>query len=130
RSMAVIGAGVIGIEYATIFSALDTQVTVIDPKSTILDFIDREIVEDFVYQLRDRNMKLILGQKAETVEKRDNGKCEIMLDNGRRVTCDMVLYAAGRVGATDSLNLAAAGLSADSRGRLNVNPETFQTDVP
>jgi NAD(P) transhydrogenase len=129
RSMAVIGAGVIGIEYATIFSALDTQVTVIDPKPTILDFIDKEIVEDFIYQLRDRNMKLILGQKAETVEKLANGKCEITLDNGRHVTCDMVLYAAGRVGATDSLNLAAAGLTADDRGRLSVNPETFQTDV-
>jgi len=130
RSLAVIGAGVIGIEYATIFSALDTQVTVIDPKPTILDFIDREIVEDFIYQLRDRNMKLILGQKADKVEKLANGKCEITLDNGRHVTCDMVLYAAGRVGATDSLNLAAAGLTADSRGRLSVNPETFQTEVP
>ena len=130
RSMAVIGAGVIGIEYATIFSALDTQVTVIDPKPTILDFIDKEIVEDFVYQLRDRNMKLILGQKADKVEKLDNGKCSITLDNGRHVTCDMVLYAAGRMGATDSLNLAAAGLEADSRGRLSVNPETFQTSVP
>jgi NAD(P) transhydrogenase len=130
RSMAVIGAGVIGIEYATIFSALDTQVTVIDPKPTILDFIDKEIVEDFIYELRDRNMKLILGQKADKVEKLENGKCEITLDNGRHVTCDMVLYAAGRVGATDSLNLAAAGLTADSRGRLSVNPETFQTEVP
>lgn len=130
RSVAVIGGGVIGIEYATIFSALDTQVTVIDPKPTILDFIDREIVEDFIYQLRDRNVKLILGQVAETVEKLDNGKCSITLDNGRHVVCDMVLYAAGRVGATDSLNLAAAGLSADARGRLSVNPETFQTEVP
>ncbi len=69
RSMVVIGAGVIGIEYATIFSALDTAVTVIDPKATMLDFIDKEIVEDFTYQLRDRNMKLMLGQKADKVEK-------------------------------------------------------------
>ena len=130
RAMAVIGAGVIGIEYATIFSALDTQVTVIDPKPTILDFIDREIVEEFIHDLRDRNMKLILGQKADKVEKLENGKCEITLDNGRHVICDMVLYAAGRVGATDSLNLGAAGLTADSRGRLSVNPETFQTEVP
>ncbi|MCF3642105.1 Si-specific NAD(P)(+) transhydrogenase [Rhizobium sp. TRM95111] len=130
RSIAVIGAGVIGIEYATIFSALDMQVTVIDPKPTILDFIDKEIVEDFIYQLRDRNMKLILGQKADKVEKLDNGKCAITLDNGRHVTTDMVLYAAGRMGATDSLNLAAAGLGADARGRLDVNPETFQTSVP
>ena len=129
RSMVVIGAGVIGIEYATIFSALDTQVTLIDPKSTMLDFIDKEIVEDFIYQLRDRNMKLFLGQKAEKVV-HQNGKVELTLDNGRRLTTDMVLFAAGRMGATDTLNLPAAGLEADNRGRLSVNPETFATKVP
>ena len=129
RSMVVIGAGVIGIEYATIFSALDTQVTLIDPKSTMLDFIDKEIVEDFIYQLRDRNMKLMLGQKAEKVVRQD-GKVELTLDNGRRLVTDMVLFAAGRMGATDTLNLAAAGLEADNRGRLSVNPETFATKVP
>ncbi|MDE1158817.1 MAG: Si-specific NAD(P)(+) transhydrogenase [Neorhizobium sp.] len=130
RSVVVIGAGVIGIEYATIFSALDTAVTVIDPKSTMLDFIDKEIIEDFIYQLRDRNMKLLLGQKAEKVEKLDNGKVQVTVDTGRRIVVDMVLFAAGRMGATDGLNLAAAGLEADSRGRLKVNPETFQTNVP
>ncbi|SIQ02389.1 NAD(P) transhydrogenase [Rhizobium sp. RU20A] len=130
RSMVVIGAGVIGIEYATIFSALDAQVTVIDPKSTMLDFIDKEIVEDFTYQLRDRNMKLILGTKADKVEKDADGRCRITLDNGRILHSEMVLFAAGRMGATDTLNLEAAGLAADSRGRLSVNPETFQTSVP
>lgn len=129
RSMIVIGAGVIGIEYATIFSALDTAVTVIDPKATMLDFIDKEIIEDFTYQLRDRNMKLLLGQKADKVEKLENGKVELTLDSGRRLTTDMVLFAAGRMGATDMLNLEAIGLEADSRGRLKVNPETFQTSV-
>ncbi|ASY62855.1 Soluble pyridine nucleotide transhydrogenase [Sinorhizobium sojae CCBAU 05684] len=130
RSLVVIGAGVIGIEYATIFSALDTQVTVIDPKSTMLDFIDKEIVEDFTYQLRDRSMKLCLGQKAEKVERLDDGKVVLTLHNGRKLTTDMVLFAAGRMGATDALNLPAAGLEADSRGRLKVNPETFETAVP
>lgn len=130
RSMTVIGAGVIGIEYATIFSALDTAVTVIDPKPTMLDFIDKEIIEDFTYQLRDRNMKIMLGTKADKVKRLDNGKVELLLDNGRRLVSDMVLFAAGRMGATDTLNLAAAGLEADSRGRLKVNPETFQTSVP
>ncbi|MEY9769441.1 NAD(P) transhydrogenase [Sinorhizobium fredii] len=130
RSLVVIGAGVVGIEYATIFSALDTQVTVIDPKATMLDFIDKEIVEDFTYQLRDRNMKLNLGQKAEKVERLDDGKVMLTLDNGRKITTDMVLFAAGRMGATEAVNLPAAGLEADSRGRLSVNPETFQTTVP
>ena len=130
RSMVVIGAGVIGIEYATIFSSLDTQVTLLDPKSTMLDFIDREIVEDFTYQLRDRNMKLLLGQKADKVTRLENGKVEVTLGSGRRIVTDMVLFAAGRMGATDDLNLPAAGLEADSRGRLTVNPETFATSVP
>ncbi|TWF56388.1 Si-specific NAD(P)(+) transhydrogenase [Neorhizobium alkalisoli] len=130
RSLVVIGAGVIGIEYATIFSALDTAVTVIDPKATMLDFIDKEIVEDFTYQLRDRNMKLMLGQKAEKVEHMPDGKVQVTVDSGRRIITDMVLFAAGRMGATDTLNLAAAGLEADSRGRLRVNPETFETSVP
>ncbi len=129
RSMVVIGAGVIGIEYATIFSALDTAVTVVEPRDTMLDFIDKEIVEDFTYQLRDRNMKLIFGQTVETVEKID-GKCRVTLKNGRVLIAEMVLFAAGRVGATDTLNLSACGLEADNRGRLKVNPETFQTAVP
>lgn len=130
RTMVVIGAGVIGIEYATIFSALDTAVTVIDPKSTMLDFIDKEIIEDFTYQLRDRNMKLLLGTKADKVERLDTGKVQLTLDSGRHLVTDMVLFAAGRMGATDTLNLQAVGIEADSRGRLKVNPETFQTSVP
>lgn len=131
RSLIVVGAGVIGIEYATIFSALDTQVTVVEPRETMLDFIDKEIVEDFTYQLRDRNMKLIFGQTVESVEREPNGgKCRVTLKSGRSLQAEMVLFAAGRVGATDTLNLAAAGLEADNRGRLKVDPETFQTSVP
>ncbi|MGE6740193.1 Si-specific NAD(P)(+) transhydrogenase [Allorhizobium pseudoryzae] len=131
RSLVVVGAGVIGIEYATIFSALDTQVTVVEPRDTMLDFIDKEIVQDFAYQLRDRNMKLIFGQTVETVTREaETGKCRVTLKSGRALQAEMVLFAAGRVGATDTLNLAAAGLEADSRGRLKVDPETFQTAVP
>lgn len=130
RSMVVIGAGVIGIEYATIFSALDTAVTVVEPRDTMLEFIDKEIVEDFSYQLRDRNMKLIFGQTVEKVEKEPSGRCRVTLQNGRVLTAEMVLFAAGRVGATDLLNLEACGLTADSRGRIKVDPETFQSSVP
>jgi len=130
RSIIVVGAGVIGIEYATIYSALDTAVTVVEPRQTMLDFIDKEIVDDFIYQLRDRNMKLLFGQSAEKIEREPNGKCKVTLSNGRTVSAEMVLYAAGRMGATSALNLEAAGLTADSRGRIKVNPETFQTDVP
>ena len=130
RSMIVVGAGVIGIEYATIYSALDTAVTVVEPRTTMLDFIDREIVDDFTYQLRDRNVKLLFGQSADKIEREPNGRCKVTLSNGRTVTAEMVLYAAGRMGATAALKLENAGLQADARGRIKVNPLTFQTDVP
>ena len=96
----------------------------------MLDFLDKEIVEDFAYQLRDRNMKLVFGQTVEKVEKEPSGKCRVTLQNGRSMIAEMVLFAAGRVGATDSLDLAACGLEADNRGRIKVDPETFQTAVP
>ena len=130
RSMIVIGAGVIGVEYATIFSALDTAVTLVEPRDSMLDFIDKEILQDFTYQLRDRNMKLIFGQPVDRIEKDAGGKCRVTLKSGRTLQADMVLFAAGRMGATDTLNLGAIGIEADNRGRIKVAPETFQTDVP
>ncbi len=94
RSMIVIGAGVIGIEYATIYSTLDTVVTVIEPRASMLDFIDKEIVEDFSYQLRDRNMKLLFGETPKRSSASRNGKCKVTLASGRSLHADMVLYAA------------------------------------
>lgn len=129
RSITVIGAGVIGIEYASIFSALDTHVTLVEPRDSMLDFIDRELIEDFTYQLRDRGMKIMFGNAVKTVSRTD-GVCEVNLENGRRIRTEMVLFAAGRIGSTDRLNIGACGLEADHRGRLSVDPKTFQTAVP
>ena len=129
RSLAVIGAGVIGVEYASIFSALDVPVTLIETRDTMLDFIDRELIDDFTHQLRDRGITMRFGKPIEGIEKTEAG-CIASFDGGRVVKADMILYAAGREGATDALNLEAAGLSADSRKRLKVDPKTFQTDVP
>jgi NAD(P) transhydrogenase len=129
RSIAVVGAGVIGTEYATIFSALDVKVTLIDPTDTLLPFVDRELIDEFVHDLRDRGMTLRLCCKAESIEV-DSAGCTINLDGGRVVRADMVLFTAGRMGATASLNLEAAGLQPDSRGRLKVDTVTFQTAAP
>lgn len=129
RSLTVIGAGVIGMEYATIFSALDISVTVIEPRAHILSFIDDELIAEFTHELRDRGMKLRLGCRAEKVS-RDGHNCFVDLSDGRRVKSEMVLYAAGRVGASTELGLDAIGLTPDSRGRLKVDPESFETDVP
>jgi len=130
RSLAVVGAGVIGLEYATIFSALDVPVTIIEPRKNFLEFIDREIIEEFVHELRKRGVNFRLGCKLDHVEFDAQGWPVAVLDDQRRIRSDMLLYAAGRVGATDALRLDACGLAADERGRLAVDPETFQTRVP
>jgi NAD(P) transhydrogenase len=130
RSLTVIGAGVIGIEYATIFSALDVSVTLVESRSSLLDFIDRELIEEFVHDLRDRNVALRLGSPVTSIALSESGRPIVKLANGRVITSDMLLFAAGRVGATDTLNLAAAGLTADNRGRIAVEPKSMQTAVP
>jgi NAD(P) transhydrogenase len=129
RSLTVVGAGVIGIEYATIFSAMDVPVTLIESRNTILDFIDREIIDEFVHELRDRGMIIRLGAEVSKVERKGNWVTTTLAD-GREVRTEMLLYAAGRKGATEALDLEKCGLSVDNRGRLQVDPKTFQTAVP
>jgi len=130
RSMTVIGAGVIGVEYATIFSALDVGVTLIEPRNSFLDFIDKELIDEFMHDLRDRNVGLRLGSAVTSIVVNDGGKVVTTLADGRMVTSEMLLFAAGRVGATDRLNLESTGIATDHRGRIVVNPATLQTSVP
>jgi len=130
RSLAVIGAGVIGVEYATIFSALDVPVTLIEPRETMLDFVDKELINDFLHQLTDRGLVLRLGHKVESIDVPDDGPCVCHMAGGRVAKADMVLFAAGRVGATSALDLDKCGLTTDHRGRIKVDPATYQTDVP
>jgi NAD(P) transhydrogenase len=129
RSLTVVGAGVIGLEYATIFAALDVPVTLVEPRPRLLEFMDQEVVEHLVHQLRDRGMRLLLGGEVERITI-DRGQALCELADGREVRSDMLLYTAGRQGATGSLNLAACGLAADERGRLKVEPGSCQTEVP
>ncbi len=129
RTLTVIGAGVIGVEYATIFSALDVPVTLVEPRDTILDFIDREVSDDFIHQMRDRGMNVRLGSAVKEV--RSKADCaEVELADGRMIRSEMVLYAAGRTGNVGKLGLDVIGVDADNRGRIKVDPETFQTTVP
>ena len=130
KSLTVVGAGVIGIEYATIFSALDVPVTVIEPRADFLEFIDREIIDEFMHDLRERGIQFRLGAHVERVELDGEGYAVSHLSDGRTVRSEMLLYAAGRQGATKDLGLENCGLTADSRGRLAVDPVTFQTSVP
>ncbi len=112
RTMTVIGAGVIGVEYATIFSALDTKITLIDSRNTILDFVDVDIVDSFRHDLQDRGIALRLGEDVQSVVRRPDGRVETRMKSGRRVASDLVMVAAGRIGATASLALGNAGLQA------------------
>jgi NAD(P) transhydrogenase len=128
RHLTVVGAGVIGVEYATIFSALDIRVTLIEARSEMLEFVDRELLANFTHDIRNRGIALRLGCKVKGIE-RNGAECTIRLEDGRTVRSDMVLYAAGRMGATRDLNLAACGLECDDRGRLEVDKSTFRTSV-
>ena len=128
RSLAVIGAGVIGVEYATIFSALDVSVTLIEPRMSFLDFIDKEIIDELMHDLRDRNVRLRLGAAVTGIAATDD-HVETTLADGRVVGSEMLLFAAGRVGATDRLNLDSVGIATDHRGRIVVDARTLQTSV-
>ena len=131
RSLTVIGAGVIGCEYATAFAALGVRVTLIDKRPQLLDFVDREIVDHLVYQMRQNRMTLRLGEAVESVEQYDDDRGEhvrIRLASGKQIVTHKALYAVGRSGAVGSLRLDAAGIEADGRGRLSVDGH-YRTEI-
>ena len=128
RSMVVAGAGVIGIEYASMFAALGTKVTVVEQRDRMLEFCDIEVVEALKYHLRDLAVTFRFGETVASVEARPEGAIA-SLKSGKKIPADVVMYSAGRQGMSDELNLAAAGLRADHRGRIEVD-ENFRTAVP
>ena len=128
RSLTVVGAGVIGVEYATIFSTLDVNVTLVEGRDTMLDFIDNEVLMHFRHDIVDEGIRLQFGQKVSKIECRKSGTCVVHLESNRAIASDMILFAAGRVGSTEKLNLDKVGIEVDSRGRLKVN-ENFQTSA-
>jgi NAD(P) transhydrogenase len=130
--MAVVGAGVIGCEYASMFATLGVRVTVIDKRPELLGFIDDEISDHLTYSLRENRVTLRLTEEVgamEEVADESGRRVKIFLNSGKTVTCDCVLYSIGRTGATAKLKLEAAGLAPDDRGRLRVN-DCYQTSVP
>jgi NAD(P) transhydrogenase len=129
RELIVVGAGVIGLEYASMMTALNIKVTIIEQRPTILDFVDREIIESLDYFMRQRGAVFRLGEKLVSVEVDEKNRVVANLDSGKRVHGDALLYTVGRRTNADLLNLEAAGLAADDRGRIQVN-DFFQTSVP
>src|SRR5262249_43791660 len=131
RSLAVVGGGVIGLEYACIFAALGVRVTLVDARAQLLPFVDREIMDALVYHLRANRATLHLGETVSSVESyRDEhgAHVRLCLASGKQVLTEKALYSVGRRGATDTLDLEAAGPASDDRGRLRVN-EHYQTAV-
>ncbi|MBY6679781.1 Si-specific NAD(P)(+) transhydrogenase [Rhodococcus sp. BP-316] len=126
-SMVVVGAGVIGIEYASMFAALGCKVTVVEKRDTMLDFCDREIVESLQFHLRDLAVTFRFGEAVTAVDVGPSGTVTT-LASGKKIPAETVMYSAGRQGMTDGLDLEKAGLEADARGRIDVDDD-FQTKV-
>jgi NAD(P) transhydrogenase len=126
-SMVVVGGGVIGVEYASMFAALGVKVTLIEQRDRILDFCDAEIVEGLRYHLRETGVTLRIGERVAGVDVNDGGTLT-RLASGKKIVADSVLYSAGRQGAVGGLRLDAIGLEADERGRISVD-EKFRTAV-
>lgn len=138
RSMIVVGGGVIGTEYASMMAALGVRVTIIEGRPRLLDFVDQEVTEALQYHLRQMGTTLRLGEKVvsiRTIEPPEGSRseglmAEAVLESGKTLRAECLMYCIGRQGATHSLNLPAAGLSADNRGRIEVDRTNFQTKVP
>ena len=116
QTLVVVGAGVIGIEYASMFAAVGTKVTVVDTRRELLPFCDSEIVRALQLSLRDLGVIFRLGETVEAVERHESGAL-IMLKSGKRIAAETVLYSAGRQGATASLGLETSASSSTSAAR-------------
>ena len=126
-SMVVVGAGVIGIEYASMFAALGTKVTVVEKRSDMLDFCDPEIIEALKFHLRDLAVTFRFGEEVTAVDVGAAGTVTT-LASGKQIPAETVMYSAGREGQTEHLGLENAGLETDQRGRIFVD-DHFQTKV-
>jgi len=130
RDLIIVGAGIIGLEYASMFAALGVKVTLLDQRPILLDFVDREIVESLCFQLRQLGTVFRLGEKVVSVGfDAERDRVFARLASGKNVHGQGLLYTIGRQANGDLLNLEGAGLSAEGRGKMSVN-EHFQTAVP
>jgi NAD(P) transhydrogenase len=128
KSIIMVGGGVIGTEYACMLSAVGVKVTLVESRPRLMEFVDDEIAESLQFRLREMGIRLRLGESVSNIQLVD-GHVEATMASRKVLKADTLLYTIGRQGATEKLNLPAAGLTADNRGRLKVN-EWYQTDVP
>lgn len=129
RTLIVVGGGVIGVEYACMFATLGVRVIIVEKRPRLLEFADTEMVEALSYHMRDRRATMRLNEEVESVEELPDGKVAANLVSKKRIIADALLYAVGRTGNVDALDLPAAGLQADDRGRIKVDAD-FRTSQP
>ena len=130
RDLIIVGAGIIGLEYASMFATLGVKVTLLDQRPIVLDFVDREIVESLCFQLRQLGAVFRLGEKVVSVGlDKERDRVFARLESGKSVHGQGLLYTIGRQANGDQMNVEAAGLRPDGRGKIGVN-EHFQTAVP
>ncbi len=127
-SLVVVGAGVIGIEYASIFAALGSKVTVVERRDRMLEFCDEEVVQALQYHLRELAVTFRFRETVAAVELHHERTLTVLV-SGKTIPADAVMYSAGRVGATDALGLEQIGLTVDDRGRIKVD-EHYRTSMP
>jgi NAD(P) transhydrogenase len=128
RTLIVVGGGVIGVEYTCMFAILGVRVILVEKRPRLLEFADSEMVEALSYHLRDSRVTMRLNEEVESVE--ETAGCVVAtLQSRKKITGDALLYAVGRQGNVDELNLKAAGIEADSRGRIKVDAD-FRTSQP
>ena len=128
KTLIVVGGGVIGVEYTCMFAILGVRVILVEKRSRLLEFADTEMVEALSYHLRDHRVTMRLNEEVASVEEAQDGGVIAHLKSNKRISGDALLYAVGRQGNVDELNLAAAGVQADDRGRIAVDAD-FRTAV-
>src|SRR5882724_1658827 len=129
KTLIVVGGGVIGVEYACMFATLGVRMTIVEKRPRLLEFADTEMVEALTYNMRDRRVTMRLNEEVDSVEELPDGRVAAMLVSNKRVMGDALLYAVGRQGNVDGLNLSAAGVVADERGRIHVDAD-YRTAQP
>jgi NAD(P) transhydrogenase len=129
KTLIVVGGGVIGVEYACMFTTLGVRVIMVEKRPRLLEFADAEVVEALSYHMRDRRATMRLTEEVESVEETPDGKVAANLVSKKRILGDALLYAVGRQGNIDRLNLKAAGVEADDRSRIKVDKD-YRTSQP
>lgn len=127
RHIIIYGAGVIGCEYASIFRGLGVKTDLVNTRDRLLAFLDNEISDSLSYHFWNNGVLIRNDETYENIEGTNEGVI-VHLNSGKKMRADCLLYANGRTGNTDKLNLEAVGLSADSRGQLKVD-RNYRTQI-